>query len=86
MLPDASLGLEACFPHELRPFGRFGAKVLAEFLGRAGDRLTAVTPSAHSLPEFVCWASADRTTEFEVLGGKLIELPARDWKPIVEAP
>jgi hypothetical protein len=27
----------------------------------------------------------DRATEFEALGGKLIELPARDWKALAEA-
>lgn len=27
----------------------------------------------------------DRATEFEAMGGKLIELPARDWKEITEA-
>jgi hypothetical protein len=27
----------------------------------------------------------DRATEFEAIGGKLIELPSRDWKEIVEA-
>ena len=27
----------------------------------------------------------DRATEFEVLGGKLIELSASEWKPLAEA-
>lgn len=39
----------------------------------------AITRTAEDL------ASYDRATEFEKLGGKIIELPANDWKRIAEA-
>jgi hypothetical protein len=39
----------------------------------------AVTRTAEDLPDY------DRATEFEKFGGKLIELPANDWRALAEA-
>lgn len=41
--------------------------------------VNAVTGYAQQVEDY------DRATEFEALGGKLIELPAKDWKKITEA-
>jgi len=41
--------------------------------------VNAVTHAAEDVPDY------DRATEFEALGGKLIELPPSDWKQIAEA-
>jgi hypothetical protein len=41
--------------------------------------VNAVTHFAEDLDDY------DRATEFEALGGKLIDLPVRDWKPIAAA-
>jgi hypothetical protein len=41
--------------------------------------VNAVTHFSQEVPDY------DRATEFEVLGGKLLSLPDRDWKEIAEA-
>jgi hypothetical protein len=41
--------------------------------------VNAVTHFSHDVEDY------DRATEFEALGGKLIELPASDWKEMAEA-
>jgi hypothetical protein len=41
--------------------------------------VNAVTHYSHSVEDY------DRATEFEALGGKLIELPASEWKGLAEA-
>jgi hypothetical protein len=41
--------------------------------------VNAVTHFSHDVEDY------DRATEFEALGGKLIELPSTDWKEMVEA-
>lgn len=41
--------------------------------------VNAVTHFSHEVEDY------DRATEFEALGGKLIELPASDWKEMAEA-
>jgi hypothetical protein len=41
--------------------------------------IQAVTRTAEDLPSY------DRATQFEEMGGRLVELPASDWKRIAEA-
>lgn len=41
--------------------------------------VNAVTGYSQTMDDY------DRATEFEALGGKLIELPAKDWKEVAEA-
>jgi hypothetical protein len=41
--------------------------------------VNAVTHFSHDVEDY------DRATEFEALGGKLIELPASEWKEMAEA-
>jgi hypothetical protein len=41
--------------------------------------VNAVTHYSQEVPDY------DRATEFEVLGGKLLSLPDRDWREIAEA-
>jgi hypothetical protein len=41
--------------------------------------INAVTHYSQEVPDY------DRATDFEVMGGKLLALPVRDWKEITEA-
>lgn len=41
--------------------------------------VNAITHQAHSVPSY------DRAVEFEAMGGKLVDLPATEWKEILEA-
>ena len=41
--------------------------------------VNAVTHYSHDVEDY------DRATEFEALGGKLIELPSSEWKELAEA-
>jgi len=41
--------------------------------------VNAITHQAHSVPSY------DRAVEFETMGGKLVDLPATEWKEILEA-
>jgi hypothetical protein len=41
--------------------------------------INAVTHYSQDVEEY------DRATEFEAVGGKLIELPAKEWKELAEA-
>ena len=44
-----------------------------------GDPVKAVTHYSQEVTDY------DRATDFEALGGKLIELPASDWREMVTA-
>ena len=58
-----------------------GAKLMVDALEAQGDIVTAagVTEWIQEVEDY------DRATEFEALGGKLIELTAAEWKPLAEA-
>ena len=60
--------------------GRFGVYGVDLFFVVSGYGLVnAVTHYSQALDDY------DRATEFEALGGKLIELPAQEWRQLAEA-